>query len=146
VLESWTANPSWWKGPFYRESATREPSAPRYRDCPRSSAEASPSRAPPRSPTPEGSRPSFQTTCHSVLLRPTSSQSNCPSDNGALMIWLVGIKYKSLEWPNGLARASRQSVRVAVRIPMNTRVAILGGNLLPSLRRTQFLCRSCVVF
>jgi hypothetical protein len=42
------------------------------------------------------------------------------------MIWLVGIKYKSLEWPNGLARASRQSVRVAVRIPMNTRVAILG--------------------
>jgi hypothetical protein len=62
------------------------------------------------------------------------------------MIWLVGIKYKSLEWPNGLARASRQSVRVAVRIPMNTRVAILGVNLLPSLRRTQFLCRSCVVF
>jgi hypothetical protein len=29
---------------------------------------------------------------------------------------------------------------------MTTRVAILGGNLLPSLRRTQFLCRSCVVF
>jgi hypothetical protein len=54
------------------------------------------------------------------------------------MIWLVGIKYKSLEWPNGLARASRQSVRVAVRIPMNTRVAILGGNLLPSLRRNLF--------
>jgi hypothetical protein len=42
------------------------------------------------------------------------------------MIWLVGKEYKSLEWPNGLARASRQSVRVAVRIPMNTRVAILG--------------------
>jgi hypothetical protein len=62
------------------------------------------------------------------------------------MIRLVGINYKSLEWPNGLARASRQSVRVAVRISMNTRVAILGGNLLPSLRRTQFLCRSCVVF
>jgi hypothetical protein len=62
------------------------------------------------------------------------------------MIWLVGISHKSLEWPNGLARATRQSVRVAVRIPMNTRVAILGGNLLPSLRRTQFLCRSCVVF
>jgi hypothetical protein len=62
------------------------------------------------------------------------------------MIWLVGIKYKSLEWPNGLARASRQSVRVAVRIPMNTRVAILGGNLLPSLRRTQFFCRRWVVF
>jgi hypothetical protein len=62
------------------------------------------------------------------------------------MIWLVGVKYNSLEWPNGLARASRQSVRVAVRIPMNTRVAILGVNLLPSLRRTQFLCRSCVVF
>jgi hypothetical protein len=52
------------------------------------------------------------------------------------MIWLFGINYKSLEWPNGLARASRQSVRVAVRIPMNTRVAILGVNLLPSLRRT----------
>jgi hypothetical protein len=62
------------------------------------------------------------------------------------MIWLVGIKYKSLEWPNGLARASRQSVRDAVRIPMTTRVAILGFNLLPSLRRTQFSCRSCVVF
>jgi hypothetical protein len=46
--------------------------------------------------------------------------------------------YKSLEWPNGLARASRQSVRVAVRIPMNTRVAILGVNLLPSLRRNLF--------
>jgi hypothetical protein len=69
-----------------------------------------------------------------------------PTDNGTLMIWLVGIKYMSLGWPNGLARASRQSVRVAVRIPMNTRVAILGVNLLPSLRRTQFLCRSCVVF
>jgi hypothetical protein len=54
------------------------------------------------------------------------------------MIWLVGIKYKSLEWPNGLARASRQSVRVAVRIPMSTRVAILGVNLLPSLRRNLF--------
>jgi hypothetical protein len=54
------------------------------------------------------------------------------------MIWLVGIKYKSLEWPNGLARASRQSVRVAVRIPMNTRVAILGVNLLPPLRRNLF--------
>jgi hypothetical protein len=52
------------------------------------------------------------------------------------MIWLVGIEYKSLEWPNGLARASRQSVRVAVRIPMNTRIATLGVNLLPSLRRT----------
>jgi hypothetical protein len=62
------------------------------------------------------------------------------------MIWLVGIKNKSLEWPNGLARASRQSVRVAVRIPMITRVAILGVNLLPSVRRTQFLCRSSVVF
>jgi hypothetical protein len=60
------------------------------------------------------------------------------------MIWLVGINYKSLEWPNGLARATRQSVRVAVRIPMNTRIAILGVILLPSLRRTQFLCRSCV--
>jgi hypothetical protein len=58
-----------------------------------------------------------------------------PTDNWTLMIWLVGIKYKSLEWPNGLARASRQSVRVAVRIPMNTRVATLGVNLLPSLRR-----------
>jgi hypothetical protein len=54
------------------------------------------------------------------------------------MIWLVGIKYKSLEWPNGLARASRQSVRVAVRIPMSTRVAILGVNLLPCLRRNLF--------
>jgi hypothetical protein len=29
------------------------------------------------------------------------------------MIWLVSIKYNSLEWPNGLARASRQSVRAA---------------------------------
>jgi hypothetical protein len=48
--------------------------------CLRSSAEASPSLAPPRirSPKSEGSRPSFQTTCHSALLRPTSSQSNCP--------------------------------------------------------------------
>jgi hypothetical protein len=54
------------------------------------------------------------------------------------MIWLVGIKYNSLEWPNGLARATRQSARVAVRIPMNTRVAISGGNLLPSLRRNLF--------
>jgi hypothetical protein len=62
------------------------------------------------------------------------------------MMWLVGTKYNSLEWPNGLARASRQSVRVAVRIPMNTRFATLGGNLLPSLRRTQFLFRSGVVF
>jgi hypothetical protein len=42
------------------------------------------------------------------------------------MIWFDGIKYNSLEWPNGLARATRQSVRVAVRIPMNTRLAILG--------------------
>jgi hypothetical protein len=25
------------------------------------------------------------------------------------MIWLVGIKYKSLEWPNGLARASQKA-------------------------------------
>jgi hypothetical protein len=57
------------------------------------------------------------------------------------MIWLVGIKHNSLEWPNGLARASRQSVRVAVRIPMNTRVAILGGNLLPSLRRNLFFAQ-----
>jgi hypothetical protein len=57
------------------------------------------------------------------------------------MIWLVGIKYKSLEWPNGLARASRQSVRVAVRIPMNTGVAILGGNLLPSLTSFFFFFR-----
>jgi hypothetical protein len=57
-----------------------------------------------------------------------------PTDNGTPMIRLVGINYKSLEWPNGLARASRQSVRVAVRIPMNTRVANLGVILLPSLR------------
>jgi hypothetical protein len=54
------------------------PGSCRHRDCPRSSAEASPSLAPPRSPKSEGSRPLFQTTCHSVLLRPTSSQSNCP--------------------------------------------------------------------
>jgi hypothetical protein len=54
------------------------------------------------------------------------------------MIWLVGINYKSLEWPNGLARATRQSVRVAVRIPMSRRVAILGVILLPSLRRNLF--------
>jgi hypothetical protein len=55
------------------------PGSRRHRDCLRSSAEASPSLAPPRSPAPKGSRPSFQTTYHSVLLRPTSSQSNCPS-------------------------------------------------------------------
>jgi hypothetical protein len=58
---------------------------------------------------------------------------------------LVGINYKSSEWPNGQECASRPSVRVAVRIPMNTRVPILEGNLVPSLRWTQFLCRSCVV-
>jgi hypothetical protein len=60
-------------GSLYMESVTvtREPSA-------LSSAEASPSLAPPRGPKSEGSRPSFQATCHSVLLRPTSSQSNCP--------------------------------------------------------------------
>jgi hypothetical protein len=57
------------------------------------------------------------------------------------MIWLVRIKYNSLEWPNGLARATRQSVRVAVRIPMNTRIAILGVTLLPSPRRNLFFFR-----
>jgi hypothetical protein len=38
----------------------------------------------------------------------------------------------------GRSGASRQSVRVAVRIPMITRVAILGVNLLPSLSRNLF--------
>jgi hypothetical protein len=74
VLESWSVSPRGGRVLFYRESANSasEPSAlssvlgggfaitrPTWES--------------------EASRPSFQTACHSVLLRPTSSQSNFPS-------------------------------------------------------------------